>query len=30
MVRRIADLFLVQWPQLAQKYNNVQFAGTVI
>lgn len=30
MVRRIADLFLVQWPELARKYDNVQFAGTVI
>lgn len=30
MVRRIADLFLVQWPELTKKYTNVQFAGTVI
>jgi UDP-N-acetylglucosamine:LPS N-acetylglucosamine transferase len=30
MVRYIADLFLVQWPELAKKYKNVEFAGTVI
>ena len=30
LVRHIADLFLVQWPELARKYKNVQFAGTVI
>lgn len=30
MVRRFADLFLVQWPELAEKYDNVHFAGTVI
>jgi len=30
MVRHIADLFLVQWPHLAQKYSNVEYLGAVI
>lgn len=30
MVRFIADLFLVQWPELLSKYKNVEFAGTLI
>lgn len=30
LVRRIADLFLVQWPELAEKYNNVEYAGALI
>ena len=30
MVRYIADLFLVQWPELASKYKHVEYAGTVI
>lgn len=30
MVRYIADLFLVQWPELVKKYNNVEFIGSVI
>lgn len=30
MVLRIADLFLVQWPELTQKYKNVEFRGAVI
>jgi len=30
MVRHIADLFLVQWPELASKYKKVEFAGTLI
>ncbi|OHB61021.1 MAG: hypothetical protein A2167_01110 [Planctomycetes bacterium RBG_13_46_10] len=30
MVRYIADLFLVQWPELAEKYHNVNYEGTVI
>lgn len=30
MVRFIADLFLVQWPELVQKYKHVQYAGAVI
>ena len=29
-VRQIADLFLVQWPELAGRYSNVEYAGTVI
>lgn len=30
LVRPIADLFLVQWPELAQKYSNVEYIGAVI
>jgi len=30
MVRYIADLFLVQWPALADRYWKVEFVGTVI
>lgn len=30
LVRYIADLFLVQWPELTDKYKNVEYAGTVI
>ncbi len=30
MVRHIADLFLVQWPELAKQYSNVEYAGTVV
>jgi UDP-N-acetylglucosamine:LPS N-acetylglucosamine transferase len=30
MVRHIADLFLVQWPELAEKYDNVEYAGAVL
>ena len=30
MVRYIADMFFVQWPELTKKYKHVQFAGTVI
>ncbi len=30
LVRHIADLFLVQWPELAQKYKNVEFVGNVV
>lgn len=30
LVRRIADLFLVQWPELAEKYSNVEYAGAII
>jgi UDP-N-acetylglucosamine:LPS N-acetylglucosamine transferase len=29
LVRHIADMFLVQWPELAQKYKNVEFVGNV-
>lgn len=30
MVRYIADLFLVQWPELAGKYKNVEYVGAVV
>ena len=30
MVRYIADLFLVQWQELAGKYKKVEFVGTVV
>jgi UDP-N-acetylglucosamine:LPS N-acetylglucosamine transferase len=30
MVRYIADLFLVQWPELAEKHRNVEYVGSVI
>ncbi|MGA2679668.1 MAG: PssD/Cps14F family polysaccharide biosynthesis glycosyltransferase [Sedimentisphaerales bacterium] len=30
LVRPIADLFLVQWPELAHKYSNVEYIGAVI
>jgi len=30
MVRYIADLFLVQWPEITEQYSNVEYAGTVI
>lgn len=30
MVRHIADLFLVQWPELAHKYRGAQYVGAVI
>jgi UDP-N-acetylglucosamine:LPS N-acetylglucosamine transferase len=30
MVRYVADLFLVQWPELAGQYKKVEFVGTVI
>ena len=30
MVRNIADLFLVQWPELAEQYGNVECVGTAI
>jgi UDP-N-acetylglucosamine:LPS N-acetylglucosamine transferase len=30
MVRHIADVFLTQWPELAAKYKNVEFVGSVI
>jgi UDP-N-acetylglucosamine:LPS N-acetylglucosamine transferase len=30
MVRYIADLFLVQWPKLAQKYPDVEYVGCVV
>jgi len=30
MVRYIADLFLVQWPELADRHKKVEYIGTVI
>lgn len=30
MVKHIADLFLVQWPDLASQYSNVEYVGTVV
>ena len=30
MVRYIANLFLVQWPELVAQYHNVEYEGTVI
>lgn len=30
MVRPFADLFLVQWPELARRYRKVEYAGAVI
>lgn len=30
MVRYIADLFLVQWPELAKQYSDVEYVGAVI
>ena len=30
MVRYIADLFLVQWPELAGRYKRIEFVGTVV
>jgi hypothetical protein len=30
IVRRIADLFLVQWPELAGQYKRVEFVGAVV
>jgi UDP-N-acetylglucosamine:LPS N-acetylglucosamine transferase len=30
MIRPIADLFLVQWPELADKYRGVEYVGAII
>lgn len=30
IVRYIADLFIVQWPELAERYKNVEFVGEII
>lgn len=30
MVRPMADLFLVQWPELARKYRGVEYVGAII
>lgn len=30
MVRHVADLFLVQWPELVNQYKNIEFVGSLI
>jgi len=30
LVRPIADLFLVQWPELAQRYRGAEYVGTIV
>jgi beta-1,4-N-acetylglucosaminyltransferase len=30
VVRYIADLFLVQWSELAEQYTNVEYVGAVV
>lgn len=30
IVRHMADIFLVQWPELAAQYSNVEYVGTLI
>jgi len=30
LVRPFADLFLVQWPELAQKYRGAEYVGTIV
>ena len=30
LMRHFADLFLTQWPELASKYNNVEYAGAIV
>jgi UDP-N-acetylglucosamine:LPS N-acetylglucosamine transferase len=30
LVRPISDLFLVQWPELIEKYKNVEYAGQIV
>jgi len=30
MIRPFSDLFLTQWPELAKKYKNLEYVGTVI
>ena len=30
MVRHIAELFLVQWPELAEEYENAEYAGSIV
>lgn len=29
LVRYIADLFIVQWPELAERYSNVEYIGVI-
>jgi hypothetical protein len=30
LVRHIADLFIVQWAELAQKYHGTEYVGTIV
>lgn len=30
MVKYVADLFLVQWPELAEQYSNAEYVGAVV
>ena len=30
IIRYVADLFLVQWPDLIEQYKNIEYAGSVI
>ncbi len=30
IIRPLADLFLTQWPDIAEKYKNVEYAGAII
>jgi len=30
MVRHVADLFLVQWPELVNQYKNIEYVGSLI
>jgi len=30
LVRYIADLFIVQWAELAQKYRGTEYVGTIV
>jgi UDP-N-acetylglucosamine:LPS N-acetylglucosamine transferase len=30
LVRHVADLFLVQWPELAEKYRGTEYVGSII
>jgi len=30
LVRHFADLFLTQWPELAEKYENAEYVGTLL
>lgn len=30
LMRHFADLFLTQWPELTQKYQNIEYAGAII
>jgi UDP-N-acetylglucosamine:LPS N-acetylglucosamine transferase len=30
LVRHFADMFITQWPDLAKKYNNAEYVGTLL